>query len=515
MRSTGVLLGLGMVVIIALGMVTAGAAMTADRAGADLTAPLAWGGVAIAAAVLLMWLAIGRIKSIVAVAERLGGGELGTIIDKPGDGLLGRLERSINDVSAKLTETHNAATTDLLTQVSNRGTILSNLFTEVDRAVRHGRPLSVAFVDLDHFKVINDTHGHQVGDVVLRGVAGLFANSLRHSDVVGRYGGEEFMVVLPETGPEDAAQVAEKLRLLVQKHSFEVSPELTINVTISIGIAGGQGKTLRAESLVRDADNAMYSAKSLGRNQTYVFAEPNDDTRVPSAPISAAGRERAMEVAAVARQATEAALSNIIAPLPHYGGRPSVLIATVGVAIAGDLGLPVKEIERIRVAALLHDIGKIAVPDQILEKPSALSSTEWDYVKQHPRIGQVILDEAGGLAEAGKIILHHHERFGGHGYPHGLRGRDIPLGSRIVSIADAYDAMIQDRPYKRAIGHDEALFELRRHSGTQFDPELVDVFIRLFSARPPVADHSLVVQAVAPPAERRARPRSVPRRASA
>ena len=511
MRSTGVLLALGFVAIIAFGVVTAGAVMAAERAGADLTIPVAWGIVAIAAAALLVVLAIGRIRAIVAVAERLGQGDLGAVVAKPGDGLLGRLERSVNAVSAKLTETHNAATTDLLTQVSNRGTILSNLFTEVDRAVRHGRPLSVAFVDLDHFKVINDTHGHQVGDVVLRGVAGLFANSLRHSDVVGRYGGEEFMVVLPETGPEEAAQVAEKLRLLVQKHTFEVSTELTINVTISIGIAGGQGRTLRAESLVRDADNAMYSAKSLGRNQTYVFAEPNDDTRVPSAPISAAGRARAVEVAAVARRATEAALSDIIAPLPHYRGRPSVLIATVGVAIANDLELPAKEIERIRVAALLHDIGKIAVPDHILEKPSALSSNEWDYAKQHPRIGQVILDEAGGLAEAGKIILHHHERFGGHGYPHGLRGRDIPLGSRIVSIADAYDAMIQDRPYKRAISHEEALFELRRHAGTQFDPELVDVFIRLFSAKAPIADHSLVVQAV----ERRARPRATPRRASA
>ena len=276
--------------------------------------------------------------------------------------MIGNLERSVNAVSAKLTETHNAATTDLLTQVSNRGTILSTLFTEVDRAVRHGRPLSVAFVDLDHFKAINDTHGHQVGDVVLRGVADLFQSSLRHSDVVGRYGGEEFMVVLPETGPEEAAQVAEKLRTLVQRQAFTVSPELTIEVTVSIGIAGGQGRTLRAESLVRDADKAMYSAKSLGRNQTYVFAEPNDDARVPSAPISAAGRARAHEVAAVARQAAEAALSDLIDPLPHYRGKPSVLIATIGVAIANDMGLPANEIERIRIAALLHDIGKIAVP---------------------------------------------------------------------------------------------------------------------------------------------------------
>jgi HD-GYP domain-containing protein (c-di-GMP phosphodiesterase class II) len=299
------------------------------------------------------------------------------------------------------------------------------------------------------------------------------------------------MVVLPETGPEAAAEVAEKLRLLVQRHQFRTEG-LTLGVTISIGIAGGQGDSLRAESLVRDADQAMYSAKSLGRNQTYVFAEPNDDARVPSAPISAAGRARAKEAGAVARRAAEAALSDIVAPLPHYRGKPSVLIATIGVAIAHELGLPDNEVERIRIASLLHDIGKIAVPAQILEKPSSLSSTEWGFVRQHPRIGQVILDEAGGLMEAGKIILHHHERFGGHGYPHGLRGRDIPLGSRIVSIADAYDAMIQDRPYKRAVAHAEAMAELHRHADTQFDPELVDIFDRLYAKRPPVPDLSLL-----------------------
>ena len=494
MQSTGVLLGLSAFVLIGLGVTTGTAVITAFRDGAGLTISVAAGVTAFLSALALGSLAIARLRSLILVAERLGNGELAATVPNPGRGLLGRLERSINDVSAKLTETHNAATTDLLTQVSNRGTILSTLFTEVDRAVRHGRPLSVAFVDLDHFKVINDTHGHQVGDVVLRGVAALFAQSLRQSDAVGRYGGEEFMVVLPETGPEDAAQVAEKLRLLVQRHTFAVAEGVTLNVTVSIGIAGGQGKSLRAESLVRDADQAMYSAKSLGRNQTYVFAEPNDDARVPSAPISAAGRARALEVAAVARQATEAALSDVIAPLPHYRGRPSILIATIGVAIGNDLELPANEIERIRIASLLHDIGKVAVPAQILEKPTTLSSAEWETVKQHPRIGQVILDEAGGLLEAGKIILHHHERFGGHGYPHGLRGRDIPLGSRIVSIADAYDAMIQDRPYKRAIGHDEALHELHRHAGTQFDPELVEVFVRLFGDRPPVADQGLLTR---------------------
>jgi putative nucleotidyltransferase with HDIG domain len=301
------------------------------------------------------------------------------------------------------------------------------------------------------------------------------------------------MIVLPETGPEAATEVAEKLRLLVQRQRFQASEDGLLEVTVSVGIAGGEGQSLRAESLVRDADQAMYAAKSLGRNQTYVFEESDDDARVPSATISSAGRARAMEMAAIARQAAETALSDAISPLPHYRGKPSVLIATIGVAIARELKLPDQEIERIRVAALLHDIGKIAVSERILEKPSSLSTTEWDSVKQHPRIGQVILDEAGGPLDVGKIILHHHEWFGGSGYPHGLRGRDIPLGSRIVSIADAYDAMIQDRPYKLAINHGEALAELRRHAGTQFDPELVNIFERLYSDRAPVADRKLLM----------------------
>ncbi len=499
---------LRLIVIVGLGVATGSAVISWVSVGGAFPVPAALGGVAILAAVALVAGSTRRLQAILEVAQRLGQGELGAIVANPGGGLPGQLEAALNAISAKLTETDDAATSDLLTQVSNRGTILSNLFTEVDRAVRHGRPLSVAFVDLDHFKVINDTYGHQVGDIVLRSVADLFKASLRHTDLVGRYGGEEFMVLLPETGPTEAAKVADKLRLLIERRPIAVGSSLELSVTVSIGIAGGQGKTLRAESLVRDADQAMYTAKARGRNQTCAFAEPNDDARIPSAPISAAGRARALEVAAVAREAAETALRDVITPLPHYSGKPSVLIATIGVGIAKHLALPAKEIERIRIASLLHDIGKVAVPQEILEKPSALSGSEWDYVKQHPRIGQVILDEAGGMLEAGKIILHHHERFSGHGYPHGLKGGDIPLGSRIVSIADAYDAMIQDRPYQGAIGHDDALHELRRHSGTQFDPELVDIFIRLFADQPPVPDlgllgrrpaHQLLIQ----PARRR------------
>ncbi|HET9757542.1 MAG TPA: diguanylate cyclase, partial [Candidatus Limnocylindrales bacterium] len=389
------------------------------------------------------------------------------------------------------------ATVDRLTGVANRQSLLAALFAEAERASRYGRPLSVAFVDIDHFKAVNDTYGHAVGDIVLRGVAQAIAANLRTSDMIGRYGGEEFMLILTETNIEEGAALTEKLRTLVQRQRFAIEGAGDIAVTISIGIAGGSGSQLRMDTLVRDADAAMYSAKSLGRNQTYVFAEPDDDARVPRAPISAAGRARAMEIGQRARDASMAALTSVLDPLPHYRGQPSALIASIVVQLARQLQLSDAEIDRLRVAALLHDVGKIAVPEEILEKPSALTSAEWRTVVQHPRIGQVILEQAAALKDAVPIILHHHERYAGHGYPFGLRANEIPLGARIVAIADAYDAMTNDRPYKRAISHDQAITELRRHSGTQFDPELVDLFCDLYASRAPEPDATVLALSAA------------------
>ena len=445
-----------------------------------------------------------RFGRLVKAAERIAAGDYTAYVAPRGNGLESRLANAVNEIAAALVDTHDRATVDRLTGVANRQSLLAALFAEAERASRYGRPLSVAFVDIDHFKAVNDTYGHAVGDIVLRGVAQAIAANLRTSDMIGRYGGEEFMLILTETNIEEGAALTEKLRTLVQRQRFAIEGAGDIAVTISIGIAGGSGSQLRMDTLVRDADAAMYSAKSLGRNQTYVFAEPDDDARVPRAPISAAGRARAVEIGQRARDASMAALTSVLDPLPHYRGQPSALIASIVVSIARQLQLSDAEIDRLRVAALLHDVGKIAVPEEILEKPSALTSAEWRTVVQHPRIGQVILEQAAALKDAVPIILHHHERYAGHGYPFGLRASEIPLGARIVAIADAYDAMTNDRPYKRAISHDQAIAELRRHSGTQFDPELVDLFCDLYASRAPEPDATVLALSAADSAHRAA-----------
>ena len=263
-------------------------------------------------------------------------------------------------------------------------------------------------------------------------------------------------------------------------------------MTISLGVTGGAGDRLSVDALVREADAAMYSAKALGRDQVYAFEEPNDESTVVRSPISPAGRSQAIELGRRAHGAAADALAQIISPLPHYRGQPSALIATIVTTLARQLSLPEHEIDKIRIAALLHDVGKVGIPQDILEKPSSLSPAEWRSVVQHPRIGQVILEQATMLRDAVPIILHHHERFGGAGYPYGLRGHEIPLGARIVAIADAYDAMIQDRPYKRKISHEAAITELRAHAGTQFDPELVEIFCDIYGAVAPEADPAAV-----------------------
>ena len=436
---------------------------------------------------LLAWSYIGwRLNRIAQALERTLETDEPILLRDTGIPGERRLARAFNAASGAFIQVEARATHDRLTGIPNRETLLAILGSEVERAVRHYKPLSVAFIDIDRFKPINDTYGHNSGDAVLRQVARLVADGVRVNDTFGRYGGEEFMLILPETLPDDAVRLAEELRTLVQQEALHIADGQTVNVTISIGIAGGRGAELQLDMLVDRADAAMYAAKSLGRNRTYQFQDLDDEAPVRRSPISAERRAQATAIGQWASDTATQALASVLAPQPNHRGRPSDMIASLATGIGIEMGLPDEEIERIRIASLLHDLGKIAIPEEILDKPTTLTAAEWQTIGEHPRIGQVILEQASNLREAIPVVLHHHERYNGGGYPHGLKGNEIPLGARIVSVADAYHAMVHERPYSDARTHKEALDELRRHAGTQFDPDVVKVFCAIYEhAVPP------------------------------
>jgi diguanylate cyclase (GGDEF)-like protein len=428
-----------------------------------------------------------QIRQIAELTDRLAAGEdpAGLAAGKPLRDR--RLRESFERLAQRTAQTWTLATQDQLTQVANRQTLLTRLDEEIERATRYERQLSIAMIDIDHFKRLNDSYGHSAGDLVLHRIAQAIQESVRRVDIVGRYGGEEFMVILPETDVDAAASIAEKIRRLVGREEVRLADGTVVGATLSAGVAGGLGAHLRIDALVGDADAALYSAKSLGRDQVYVFHEVEDDRRVRRASIAPGAREQAMELGRAAMGAATSSLANALDTRPGWAGGTSTMIAESAAAVAESLGLPAGEIERIRTASLLHDLGKVAIPDEILSKPSGLNETEWRVVTEHPKIGQVVLEQAGALRDAATIVLHHHEWYDGRGYPHGLTGQQIPVGARIVAVSDAYEAMVSGRPYRAAVSHARALDELRRHAGLQFDPEIVAQFVSLFAAGMPWA----------------------------
>ena len=484
-RALGFLAPLAIAAVIAVGLAFA-AQTDPDQREAFVSVVVIAAAAGMTSTALLCWSYIGwRFNRIAAALERTIDEGEPIELREVGIPAERRLARAFNAASGAFLQTEVRATHDRLTGVPNRETLLSVLTAEVERAGRHYKPLSVAFIDIDRFKPINDSYGHNSGDAVLRQVAGLIADSVRASDTFGRYGGEEFMLILPETLPEEAVGLAEELRALVMAEPLLIANGQTITATVSIGIAGGRGSELQLDMLVDRADAAMYAAKSLGRNRTYLFRDLDDEAPVRRAPISALRREQATAIGRWASDTATQALASVLSPHPHHRGRPSDMIASLATGLGVEMGLPQEEIDRIRIAALLHDLGKIAIPEEILDKPSTLTDAEWQAIGEHPRIGQVILEQASSLREAIPVVLHHHERYNGGGYPHGLRGNEIPLGARIVSVADAYHAMVHERPYKEALTHEQALAELRLHAGTQFDPNVVDVFCNIYAEAVP------------------------------
>jgi diguanylate cyclase (GGDEF)-like protein len=401
------------------------------------------------------------------------------------------LRKSLEGLVGRIAEVEALATTDPQTRLLNRMAVLGLLAGEIDRANRYQRPLSVAMFDIDHFKRVNDTHGHAIGDDVLRHVAGVLRDNVRSVDTIGRYGGEEFLLVMPETDLDGGMASAEHLRRILGRTPVTVEApngELLFRVAISAGVTGHSGdRSLDVDQLLREADSALYGAKESGRDQVQRYRPHDEEAGLTHATIDPVAREKAARIGRAAFDASNLHLLGALAERPGWAGGASQLIADLSADLGRAIGLPDGDIDRIRTASLLHDLGKLAIPDEILSKPAALDAHEWRSIVEHPKIGQVVLEQAGAIRDAAQIVLHHHEWFDGRGYPHGLAGAEIPIGSRIVAIADAYEAMISARPYKGPMTHGQAIRELRRQAGIQFDPELVEVFVSLVGEGGPAA----------------------------
>ena len=421
-----------------------------------------------------------RARSLARLADRLA--------SATGETMVGRirvpdrtLSQSLERLASRIEAVEGMATTDPLTGAMTRQACLRVLAEEIGRANRHERPLAVALIDIDHFKQVNDSYGHAAGDAVLRSVAGILAANIRAADTLGRYGGEEFILVMPETDLAGGLASAENLRRLVARAGTQVGDQ-RVTVTISAGVTGGRAvPSLDLDALLREADGALYGAKGQGRDQVQPYRPVDDDAGVARATIPPAARSHAQRLGKAAFDASHDHLLKALSERPGWAGGASQLIAALAGDLALGMGLPDADVQRIRTASLLHDLGKLAIPDEILWKPAPLTPREWRAIVEHPKIGQVVLEQAGSIRDAAAIVLHHHEWFDGRGYPHGLAGPEIPLGSRIVAIADAYEAMISDRPYKQAMSHAEALAELRRQAGVQFDPDLIRIFEERFA----------------------------------
>ena len=436
-------------------------------------------GAALMAAVA--WIAGSRhMRGVARALDSMRRGEAWPDLAERGVAADRQMAKALNAVAAALVQVETRASRDRLTGVANRETLLAALITAVEHSRQTGAMLCVAFVDVDRFKAINDSYGHASGDAVLRQLAELVSVSIRAGDLVGRYGGEEFMIILPDTNPADARQVAERLRGVIMRSSLRIAAGREVRTTVSIGIAAGAGAELRLDALVAEADAAMYLAKSRGRNQTQVFADLGADAPLIATRASADRHEMASAIGQWAGMTAIEALASVLAPQPGHRGRPSDMIAAMATGLAARVGVPDAEIDQIRIASLLHDLGKLAIPQDILDNPEPLNDSEWQTVTEHPRIGEMVIEQATSLRDAIPTVLHHHERYNGTGYPEGLKGRAIPLGARIVAIADAYHAMVHDRPYQTARPHEQALTELQRQAGIQFDPDLVAAFCELY-----------------------------------
>ena len=354
------------------------------------------------------------------------------------------------------------AITDPLTGLRNHRAFHEDVARELQVVARTGVPLALVLVDVDDLKSVNDSQGHQAGDERLQALADAIRATGRGADVAYRVGGDEFAVILPDARAWGALEFAQRLRAATQAGTHGAG-----SFTATVGIS--EALTLRSkDEVIREADLALIGAKRF--HQGVVIYGPD----------LAPGADRGAEEDEHHTRTLASALARAVDAKDAYTRSHCQTVSQLCGLIGAELGLDTGRLTRLRLAGLLHDVGKIGVPDAILNKPAKLTDDEYEHMKRHSLLGYDIVQAADMEVEA-RWVRHHHERFDGGGYPDGLCGEEIPLESRVILVADAFEAMTSDRPYRQAPGQSFAILELGGHAGTQFDPAVVEALTRVLA----------------------------------
>ena len=351
------------------------------------------------------------------------------------------------------------ALTDPLTGLGNHRHFHERLQRELLNAEEQARPLTLCLVDIDDFKRINDRFGHPSGDRVLSQIA----TRLRQGGEAFRLGGDEFALLLADHDESTARTAAESIVERISTVDFDHIGQVTVSAGLATFPVQGHGR----DELIRLADSAMYWAKEHGKNRVRLYRP--DIVELAELKRFAAGPDKA------ARYRASASLAKAVDARDTYTGSHSERVAELAARVAVRLGLDAEQVELTRLAASLHDLGKLAIPEEMLKKAGTLTDSERLVLQRHPQIGFRMLDSLG-VDLIAHLVLHHHERWDGAGYPDSLSGEQIPLGSRIIFVSDAYDAMTSDRRYRPRRSSRAALAELERCAGSQFDPGIVAAF---------------------------------------
>ncbi|MBM3244984.1 MAG: diguanylate cyclase [Candidatus Omnitrophica bacterium] len=356
---------------------------------------------------------------------------------------------------------------------------------EFQRAKRYAYPLSVIMLDLDYFKSINDVYGHQFGDLVLKQFSDHLKKAVRNYDIVIRYGGEEFLIISPVIDRQSSISFAQRILDNINLSDFGNNKH-TVKLKLSISVATfPEDAVNKGIDLVELADKLINSVKESGGNKVYSSLDVKDQKQlVPVEEVTDVAylKEKVNKLTKRANQSLIEAIfafAKTIEVKDHYTGEHVERTVGYAVDIARALNLSDNEIEHIRQASMLHDLGKIGISEKILYKKSKLTTKEFSEIRRHPQIGVDIIRPIHFLHPVIPFILYHHERWDGKGYPYGLKEEAIPLGARIVSVADVYQALISDRPYRKAYTKKKALEIIKEESGVLFDPAIVNIFFEV------------------------------------